>query len=90
MNYHNAIRCIQKNEDMIRSEKMASKLSSSNNQLWKEAKKMRGKNNQLPEIVDNISGDENISNLFSSNFYEIFNSVGYNMDELNKIRNEID
>ena len=65
MQYHLAVRNIEKNKDIIRADKMASNRS---NDKWREAKKMRGKNNCLPELVDNVSGEENIAELFGNKF----------------------
>ena len=56
---------------------------------WREAKKMRGKNNCLPELVDNVSGEEKIAELFGNKFEGIFNSVSYDQKELDKIKDEV-
>ena len=69
---------------------MASKATNNRNELWKEAKKMRGKNNCLPELVDNTSGEDKIAGLFGQKFYGIFNSVRYSQDELDNIKQEVD
>lgn len=89
MQYHYSVRCIEKNKDIIKADKMASKKSSNRNGLWKEAKKMRGKNNKLPIIVDNTSGEDNISELFGKKFHGIFNSVAFDHKELDTIKDEV-
>ena len=90
LQYHYSVKCIERNKELIKSEKMASKNPNNKDQLWREAKKMRGTNNRLPEIVDDILGDEEISNLFGGKFDCIYNSVSYSSVELNEIRNTIE
>ena len=68
---------------------MASRRSNDRNGLWREARKMRGVNNCLPELVDNVSGEKEIAGLFGNKFKDIFNSVNYDHDELDKIKEEL-
>ena len=38
--------------------------------------------------MDNVTGNENISELFAGNFRNLYNSVSFNEDELEVILNE--
>ena len=86
LEYHYAIRCIDKNNDAIRSERMAQNCIKNKKNMWEEAKRMRGNSSKVPQIVDSIVGDSDISKVFSTKFNHIFTSVGYNIDELEEIK----
>ena len=90
LQYHYAVRCIDKNKDAIRSAKMAENSLNNNKDLWVEAKKSRGAHNKLPLMVDGITGDENISKGLAEKFENLYNSVGYDSDHLDKIKSTID
>ena len=86
LQYHYAIRCIEKNKDAIISANMAKSSLANKKDLWLEAKKKRGGHNKLPNMVDGVTGDENISKEFANKFKDIFNSVNYNNGELESIK----
>ena len=44
-------------------------------QFWLEVKKIRNRNNLSSQCIDNISGDENIANLFFNKYNKLYNSV---------------
>ena len=47
---------------------MADKFIKKPQKAWKDCAKLRGKSNKIPNMVDNITGADNISKLFASNF----------------------
>ena len=72
LQYHYAIRRIDKNNNALKSERMAENCIKGKRDMWEEAKKMRGNNCKLPSMVDNTVGDNNISNLFLDKFNHFF------------------
>ena len=86
LQYHYAIRCIEKNKDAIISANMAKSGLENKKDLWTEAKKKRGCYNKLPNMVDGVTGDDNISQGYSTKFNSIFNSVSYDKGELENIK----
>ena len=75
----------------IRNDKMAEAISSDcDRDLWLEVKKMGKNNSKLPNIIDNSKGSENISKLFHDKNKELYNSVGFDNNEMATLVNEID
>jgi len=88
--YHRAVRSVLKNRNVIKSKKMAEAIADNRTRdLFKEARKIKGRYNIKPASVDGCSGDDEISNLFSDKFNNLYNSVPYNKQEMDVIKNEI-
>ena len=63
LKYHYAIRYVTKENIRIRNNKMGEAVSSNNDRvLWDEVKKMTKTNNNLPNIIDEKTEVEEISN----------------------------
>ena len=63
--YHYAIKFVNKEKNRIISNRMAQAISENDNRnLWNEAKKMKKTNNSTPNIIDNMTGSENVNELF--------------------------
>lgn len=89
--YHYCIRMVKRNEDMVRSQKMAESIVSGNHKgLWKEAKRLKGSGCRIPKTVDGLSEESEISELFADKFGTLYNSVGYDVDNLESIKNDND
>ena len=55
---------------------MAEHISVNNaRNLFREAKKLRGRNGTVTSNIDGVTGDEDIANVFAEKFKDIFNSV---------------
>ena len=76
------IKWVKCNEINIRNEK----LCLINSSLWCEVKKIKVQANYVPCNIDNVSGDGNIANLFSKQFSDLYNSVGYSDEEMMEIK----
>ena len=57
-------------------------------QFWLEVKKIRNKNTLSSQCIDNISGDENIANLFLHKYNQLYNSVHYDDTEMSTLCDE--
>ena len=57
--------------------------------LWKEAKKIKQTNNSVPNIMDNVSGSDNINSLFEEKFKDLYNSVGFDKKDLESLRSKL-
>ena len=57
--------------------------------LWKEVKKITQSNKSVPNIMDSVTGSENINNLFTEKFKDLYNSVGFDTDQLDKLMSNI-
>ena len=65
---------------------MASSLLNKNvNNFWKGVKNVSGVKSGLPSTVDNVNGEENISNLFANKYNAVYNSVSYDVDDMTNL-----
>ena len=70
--------------------KMAEAIALNNDRdLWNETRKITRSNNTLPSMMDRHSGADEISNIFSNKYNNLYNSVGYNMDNMNTLKEDI-
>ena len=89
--YHYAIKNNNKSNVKIRNDKMAEAVSLNNERnLWLEVKKMNKNNQMFPNLIDGQIGPENIANLFYNKNKELFNSVGYDNDNMTNLRDKIE
>ena len=88
--YHKVVKTVKRNNNNIRSERMAKSLAESNSRnFWSEVKAIKGKNcAKLPSNVDNVTGNDKIAQVFANKFENVFNSVGYNSDECKDVLGE--
>ena len=76
VNTRYSIRYIKSNEQMLRKESLAKKLSDHDyNSFWKEIKLMNNCKTPLPTTIDGISGEANIAELWKKHFSSLLNSV---------------
>ena len=88
--YHFRIRELRKNEDSLRKQAFAeSVLANKNRDFWKEVNKMRRQHNKFPSVVDAQTDNNDISQVFASNYVDLYNSVPCDSSELDEISNRI-
>ena len=91
LKYHYAIRYVTKENIRIRNNKMGDAISMNNDrELWDEVRKLTKTNNSLPNMMDGLTGDEEISHIFSEKYDTLYNSVGYNIQDLNNLMDDIE
>ena len=90
LKYHYAIRYVTKENIRIRNNKMGEAVSNNNDRvLWDEVKKMSKTSNNLPNIIDDKTEVEEISNIFAEKYDLLYNSVGYSLNELERLKMDI-
>jgi hypothetical protein len=88
--YHRSVKILKKDQDKLRSEKLASALvSDPSRNFWNEVKKFRGKSTCIPHNINGTTGDKNIANEFANKFKTIFNSVGCSPQVLSNIQTSV-
>ncbi len=71
-----AVRFIKRNEQAMRANAMAKKLQQNNaNDFWKEVKVINNSKMPLPSSIAGVTGPENIAELWSKHYSNIFNCV---------------
>ena len=90
LKYHYAIRYVTKENIRIRNNKMGEAISTNNDRvLWDEVKKMSKTSSNLPTTIDGKTEVEEISNIFAEKYDMLYNSVSYNINDLNTLTMDI-
>ena len=80
------LRSVRKSEEIIRADAMASDLlNNDQDSFWKEVKKLNSYKSILTNIIDGISGESNITNLWKNHFCNILNANVCDSDLKNNI-----
>ena len=88
--YHYAVRYVNREKNMIRSNRMAEAIANNKDRdLWQEVKQLKQTNKSVPNIMDNVSGCNNIISLFTEKFKDLYNSVGFDTYELESLLSNI-
>ena len=91
LKYHYAIRYVTKENLKIRNCKMGEAISKNNDRvLWDEVRKMTKTSHDLPNMMDGITGIEDIAEIFCNKYKTLYNSVGYDIQDMTKLETEID
>ena len=70
------MRYIKRNENLLRKESLAKKLSDlKSNEFWNEIKSINNSKTPLPCSIDNANNPEEILNLWEKHFNNIFNCL---------------
>ena len=89
--YHYSIRKVKKESDDIRANKLLEAATTSDIELLKEMKKIRGSSKSgqtVPDSVDGVSGHEEIVDKFKEVYQELYNSAP-TVDSMTNIKNTI-
>ena len=71
-----ALRTVKNNENVLRKESLANKLSCSNpNKCWQEIRTMTSKSTSLPSSIEGVSGKHAVSELWKSHFGRLLNVI---------------
>ena len=91
LKYHYAIRHVKKEQIRMRNISMGVAVANNNDrELWKEVKKISGSNYKLPNAMDGHTDIGEISDIFAEKYKSLYNSVGYNSQELDILIKDIE
>jgi exonuclease III len=89
--YHLAVKQAKQNGDKRRAQKMADAiLGNKSRDFWSEVKKVRRTTSGVPNQIDKVSGDVNISNHFANKYETVYNSVSYSQQAMSNLMGNID
>ena len=81
--YHRVVRFVKRNQNNVKKESMATALLGNiNRDFWKEVGKGTKNNAMLPNVVDEVTGGENIYKLFATKYNGLYNQVAYNEEDM--------
>ena len=74
--YHYAIRQIKNKELHYKKQSMARAIAFNNSRdLWTETRKIRKNISASPNCMDNVTGNEKISEIFAGKFCSLYNTL---------------
>ena len=74
--FKHALRFISRNENLLRKDSLAKKLSNlKSNEFWKEIKLINNSKASLPCSIDNANSPEDITKLWENHFIKVFNCL---------------
>ena len=89
--YRYAIRYVVNNEIKFRNNKLAEAISDKNDRvLWDEVRKMTKTNKDFPNMMDGVTNENDITDIFAGKYKTLYNSVSYNKHDLCRLSAEID
>ena len=89
--YHKMVKLVKANETELRKNKMAQALlEDKSRNFWDEVRKVSRNADNIPNLVDDVAGDEQISELFREKYESLYNSVSYDNDEMTTMIAEIE
>ena len=88
--YHLAIRKAKEEKDTFLATKLANEVLENKDSFWKRIKQMKSSRSSVPNIMDNEKGIDKILDIFVDKYKTVYNSVGYNKDEMSYLKEEID
>ena len=64
--YHNSVRALRLDQHQLHRQKVSQALlANKSSDFWKEIRNVKGNGDTLPSVIDNMSNDEDISDLFA-------------------------
>ena len=86
--YHKACKDVLRKADVMQMEKMAHAISENKTRdLWKEVRKIKGRSNFAPGNIDGCTDNTEIADLFGKKYMDLYNSVPYDENDMNDIKN---
>ena len=81
--YHFSVKQAKRLQDTTRANKLAADLMNNNYiDFWKKVRSINREDKKLPSSINDISGEENISELFKNKYSELYNSVSYKEQDM--------
>ena len=89
--YHNAVRALRLDQHQLHMHKVSQALlANKSSDFWKEIRKVKGNGDSLPSVIDNMSNDEDISDLFAKKYDQLYNSVSFDQNNMSILKDKID
>ena len=89
--YHNAVRALRLDHHQLHRQKVSQALlANKSSDFLKEIRKVKGNGDTLPSVIDNMSNDEDISDLFAKKYDQLYNSVSFDQNNMSLLKDQID
>ena len=85
--YHQAVKIAKQRKTKTLCEKLAKSIQNKNiSEFWKHVKTVKRTYSSVSAVIDGMSSDKDISELFGAKFNQLYNSVSYDINELSNIQ----
>lgn len=90
LQYHAAIRAVRRAETNMVNDRFAEAVSGNKNRnFWQEVKRLRKPCNRVSNVVDGLSSNADIAEVFADKYSALYTDVSYNTDDMSEIRSEL-
>ena len=87
---HDAVRALRLDQHQLHRQKVSQALlANKSSDFWKEIRKVKGNGDALPSVIDNMSNDEDISDLFAKKYDQLYNSVSFDQNNMSILKDKI-
>ena len=91
LEYKYTLRYVVNENIKIRNKRMGEAIAKNDDRkLYEEVKKLTRSKNELPSMMDDQTGIEEIAKIFGDKYEALYNSVSYSNHDMNKIYNDIE
>ena len=88
--YHYALRYIKKNQEMCTANRLADSMANNRGRdFWSEVKKIRNSRSSRSSMIDGECDPIAIGSLFSEKYNTLYNSVPYDHDEMEMLKQKL-
>ena len=89
--YHKARKQAVKNKDIISSKNLVQSLKDeSSKDFWSKVKRCKVNVSNVANCVDDCRGEKEICNIFKNKFKALYNSVSFDANDMQELKNELD
>ena len=88
--YHQSIKYCKKQENVLKSQKMAEALVNSRRDVWSEVRKLNKNVKSLPNVIDGANTPQDILKTFKEKFSKVFSSVPTSGEDMELLQSRID
>lgn len=89
--YKRVSKWVLRNQDRIKSDRMADALLSNKNRVfWDEVKRKNQKVSSVPSTVESLQGNESICRMFADKYETLYSSVPFDQGEMDELLHDLD
>ena len=89
--YHNAVRALRLDQHQLHRQRVSQPLlTNTNSDFWKEIRKAKGNGDALPSVIDSMSKDKDILDLFAKKYDQLYNSVSFYQNSMSILTEKMD
>ena len=89
--YHNAVRAVRLDQHHLHRQRVSQALlTNKNSDFWKGIRKVKGNGDALPSVIDSMSKDKDMLDLFAKKYDQLYNSVSFYQNSMSILTEKMD